>query len=114
MILRLFSARDVPDTALTVNVEVSARSGVPEITPEVLMLKPDGRFPESRLHDAPEGFEVKVAEYELPTVPEGRLVVVMLIVDVTGSGLLPFSRTTRVNSLVAGAPVTGLALTVNV
>ena len=54
---------------------------MPEITPEVLMLNPDGRNPETKLHDAPEGFELRVAEYALPTVPAGRLVVVIVSVD---------------------------------
>ena len=34
--------------------------------------------------DAPEGFELRVAEYALPTVPEGRVVVVIVSVDGVG------------------------------
>ena len=48
----------VPYFAVTVNVELPAAVGVPEILPDGSRVRPAGRVPES-VHVAPEGFEVR-------------------------------------------------------
>lgn len=75
-----FSSFAEPYTALTVNVEVPAVVGVPEITPdEGLRDNPAGRVPLITLQFAPVMLAASVAEYAVPTVPELRLVVVIVI-----------------------------------
>ena len=55
--LRLFEALNEPDTAMTVNVDFPAAVGVPEITPELLSVKPAGSVPDETDHAAPDGFD---------------------------------------------------------
>ena len=75
-----------PDVAITVKVDEPALVGVPEITPDELSDSPEGREPELIDHVAPEGVDARVALYDEFTVPEGRLVVV--IVMLVGAGVL--------------------------
>ena len=78
VMLRFCVALEEPDVALTVKVAVPALVGVPEITPVFpLRESPSGREPEVTAHAAPEVLDERVAEYDSPAVPEGRLVVVM-------------------------------------
>lgn len=86
--LNVFSALCEPDTAFTVNVDVPAVVGVPEITPvEELRESPAGRFPDETDHVTPVMLAVRFAEYGECVMPSGRLVVVIVSV-VTGSGFL--------------------------
>ena len=63
------------------NVAVPSVVGTPEITPvDELSVRPAGRVPEITYHVAGELLAVSVAEYDVPTVPEGRLVVVIVMV----------------------------------
>ena len=83
VIVNCFSALAVLYVALTVNVEVPAVIGVPEITPdEELSDNPAGRVPLITLQFAPVMLAASVAEYAVFSVPEGRLVVVIVIVGV--------------------------------
>ena len=77
-----FSAVAEPYTAFTVNVYVPVLVGVPEIVPEVLNVSPSGRFPDDTDQAAPVVLDVRVAEYVVRKMPEGRLVVVIVIVGV--------------------------------
>lgn len=76
-----------PDVALTVKREVPAVVGVPEIVPELLSVNPAGRLPEAIDHVADE-LAASTAEYDAFTVPEGRLVVVIVITVGVG-GVVP-------------------------
>ena len=81
VMLKAFSAAAVPSTALTVNVYAPAVVGLPVIAPvDELRFSPDGRFPEITDHVAPETLASRLAVYGSFTVPEGRLVVVIVIV----------------------------------
>ena len=75
-----------PYVAITVNLDVPVPVGVPEITPDELSDSPEGSEPELIDHVAPEGVDARVALYDEFTVPEGRLVVV--IVMLVGAGVL--------------------------
>ena len=55
--LKFRVALDDPDAALTVNVNVTVAVGVPEIVPEELRVRPFGRVPPLRDHEAPDGFD---------------------------------------------------------
>lgn len=77
VMLSCFVALAEPDTALTVNVDVPAVVGVPEIVPDVLSVKPAGRLPDAIDHVADE-LAASTAEYDALTVPEGRLAVVIV------------------------------------
>ena len=79
VILSSLVALTEPDTALTVNVDVPAVVGVPEIVPELLSVSPAGRLPEAIDHVTAEESAASMAEYDALTVPDGRLVVVILI-----------------------------------
>ena len=69
-----------PFTALTVNVEVPALVGVPEIVPVLALSEsPAGSDPELTDQVTPEVPDARVAVYDVPTLPDGREVVVMLI-----------------------------------
>ncbi len=77
----------MPDTALTVNVEVPAIVGVPVIAPlEEFSVKPAGSVPDNTDHVTPEVFAARVAEYAVPVVAAGRLVVVIVRAEGAGSG----------------------------
>ena len=69
-----------PDVALTVKREVPAVVGVPEIVPELLSVSPAGRLPEAIDHVTADELAASTAEYDAPLVPDGRLVVVIVIV----------------------------------
>jgi hypothetical protein len=94
--------------ALTVNVEVPAAVGVPEITPvSVFSVNPSGSVPLSRLHVigvSPDAMIVWL--YAASTVPPGNAAVV--IVGDTGAGLI-----VMLNCCVS-FPAPFVALTVNV
>ena len=65
--------------ALMVNVKVFATEGVPVMVPSLFSVRPSGRFPLSLLHVM--GASPSAARawlYAAPTVPSGRLVVVMV------------------------------------
>lgn len=64
------------------NVYEPVLVGVPEIAPDVLNVSPDGRFPDDTVQVAPAVLDVRVAEYDVFTVPEGRLSVVIVIVGI--------------------------------
>ena len=81
VIVRSFSAVAVPSAALTLKDDSPAVVGVPEIVPKLLRFSPAGSVPETNDHVAPETLASRLAEYGSFTVPEGRLVVVIAIVD---------------------------------
>ena len=70
----------LPLIALTVKLNVPVVVGVPEITPAVPRDSPPGNFPELTDHEALLTDEASRAEYAVPTVPDGREVVVIVIV----------------------------------
>ena len=83
VMLSAFSALFEPDTALTVNDDVPAAVGVPVIAPvEEFSDSPCGRLPAETDHVTLEALAESTALYEVFTVPEGRLVVVIVIEDV--------------------------------
>ena len=62
VMLRVFSAFALPDTALTVKVEVPDAVGVPEMFPvEEFRVSPAGSAPELTDHTAPEMFAARAA-----------------------------------------------------
>ena len=82
VMLNDFSALCEPDTAFTVNVDVPAVVGVPEIAPvEEVRARPSGRLPDDTDHVAPVMLAVRFAEYGEFVMPSGRLVVVILSVS---------------------------------
>ncbi len=66
VMLSSFVAERVPDTALTVNVDVPVAVGVPEIVPDELRVSPAGRLPDSTDQVTPETFAERFAEYLTP------------------------------------------------
>ena len=67
--------------AVTVKLNVPAVVGVPEITPELERLSPDGGLPDHVIGVVP--VAVRVWEYAIPTVPLLRVVVVIVGLAVT-------------------------------
>ena len=110
VMLKVLAAELFPLEALTVNVEVPADVGVPEITPAVVSESPAGRLPELRLHAALLTEEASCARYSVPAVPDGSEAVVMVIVVV---GVVSAGDTVMVSCRVPEAEFLA-ALTVNV
>ena len=85
VMLNSFVAERAPDTTLIVNADVPVLPGVPDILPVMgLSVSPAGRLPDATDHIALAALHARVAEYDAPAVPEGRLAVV--IVSVPGVG----------------------------